>query len=150
MVHILVWHRRGDKTSFSWTWWRHEMETFSALLVLCTGIHLSQVNSLDEGQWTGTLMVALICAWINRWVNNREADDLRRHRAHYVVTVMITVWKQSVCREHIFAKLFFRSHHKIDVNLYFDLRQISTHQSLQKLHMTCKLSCRVLYKNRII
>ena len=29
-----------------------------------------------------------ICAWINRWVNNREAGELRRHCAHYDVTVM--------------------------------------------------------------
>ena len=26
--------------------------------------------------------------WINCWVNNREAGDLRRHRAHYDITVM--------------------------------------------------------------
>ena len=26
--------------------------------------------------------------WINDWVNNREAGDLRRHRAHYDVIVM--------------------------------------------------------------
>ena len=26
--------------------------------------------------------------WINGWVNNREAGDLRRHCAHYDVTVM--------------------------------------------------------------
>ena len=26
--------------------------------------------------------------WINGWVNNREAGDLRRHRAHYDVTLM--------------------------------------------------------------
>ena len=25
-------------------------------------------------------------AWINGWVNNREAGDLRRHRVHYDVT----------------------------------------------------------------
>ena len=30
-----------------------------------------------------------ICAWINDWVNNREAGDLRRHRGHYDVNVMI-------------------------------------------------------------
>ena len=29
-----------------------------------------------------------ICAWTNGWVSNRDADDLRRHRAHYDVTVM--------------------------------------------------------------
>ena len=33
-------------------------------------------------------MFSLICAWINRWVNNREAGDLRRDRAHYDVIVM--------------------------------------------------------------
>ena len=34
-------------------------------------------------------MFSLILAWINSWVNNREAGDLRRHRAHYDVTVMM-------------------------------------------------------------
>ena len=32
-------------------------------------------------------MFSLICAWIKGWVNNREAGDLRRHRAHYDVIV---------------------------------------------------------------
>ena len=27
--------------------------------------------------------------WINGWVNTREAGDLRRHRAHYDIIVMI-------------------------------------------------------------
>ena len=50
--------------------------------------HLSMVNSPHKGQWRGALMFSLICAWINSWVNNREAGDFRRHRAHYDVTVM--------------------------------------------------------------
>ena len=29
----------------------------------------------------GALVFSLICAWINGWVNTREAVDLRRHRA---------------------------------------------------------------------
>ena len=33
-------------------------------------------------------MFSLICAWTNGGVNNRYAGDLRRHRAHYDVTVM--------------------------------------------------------------
>ena len=33
-------------------------------------------------------MFALICVWINGWVNNREAGDLRSHRGHYDVIVM--------------------------------------------------------------
>ena len=32
-----------------------------------------------------------ICVWINGWVNNREAGDLRRYRTHYYVTVMNTL-----------------------------------------------------------
>ena len=36
----------------------------------------------------GALIFSFICVWINGWVNNREADDLRRHRAHYDVIVM--------------------------------------------------------------
>ena len=35
-----------------------------------------------------SFMFSLICAWINGWVNNDEDVDLRRHRAHYDVTVM--------------------------------------------------------------
>ena len=30
----------------------------------------------------------LFCVWINDWVNNREAGDLRRYRTHYDVIVM--------------------------------------------------------------
>ena len=43
-----------------------------------------------KGQWRGALIFSLTCAWINYWVNNREAGDLRRHRAHYDVRVMGT------------------------------------------------------------
>ena len=41
-----------------------------------------------KGQWRGALMFSLICVWINGWVNNGEAGDLRRYRAHYDVAVM--------------------------------------------------------------
>ena len=53
------------------------------------GIHRSPVNSPHKGQWRGALMFSLICAGINDWVNNREAGDLRRNRAHYDVIVMV-------------------------------------------------------------
>ena len=55
----------GDKFQ---SWWRHQM-----------GIHRSSPR---------TSMFSLICAWINRWVNNCEAGHLRRHHAHYDVIVM--------------------------------------------------------------
>ena len=41
-------------------------------------------------------MFTLICARINGWANNREAGDLRRHRAHYDVTVMKFICSKSV------------------------------------------------------
>ena len=34
-------------------------------------------------------MFSLIGAWMNGWVNNREAGDLRHHRAHSDVAAMI-------------------------------------------------------------
>ena len=55
------------------------------------GIHRSTVNAPHEGQFDA-LMLSLICAWINGWVNNHEAGDLRRHRAHYGVTVMTDIF----------------------------------------------------------
>ena len=56
------------------------------------GIHRSPVNSPHKGQWRGPLMFSLICAWIDGWVNNGEAGDLRCYRAHYDVIVMFHVF----------------------------------------------------------
>ena len=64
--------------------WRH----FPRYWSFVRGIHLSPVNSPHKGQRRGALMFSLICVWINGWVNNREAGDLRRHRAYYDVIVM--------------------------------------------------------------
>ena len=64
--------------------WKH----FPRYWPFVRGSHRSLLNSPRKGQWRGALMFSLICAWINIWVNNREADDLRRHRDRYDVTVM--------------------------------------------------------------
>ena len=64
--------------------WKH----FPRYLTFVRGIHRSPVNSPHKDQWHGVLMFSLIWAWLNGWVNNREAGDLRRHRAHYDVTLM--------------------------------------------------------------
>ena len=42
-------------------------------------------------------MFSLICVWINGRVNNREAGDLRHHRAHYDLIVMATLNKMALC-----------------------------------------------------
>ena len=64
--------------------WKH----FPRYWPFVRGIHRSPVNSPHKGQGRGALMFSLICVWINGCVNNREAGDLRRYRAHNDVTVM--------------------------------------------------------------
>ena len=78
----------GHEKVISWS--RHEIESFSALYwhFVC-------------GEFTGhrwipsqkpvkrSFDVSLICASINGWVNNREAGDLRPHRAHYDIIVVL-------------------------------------------------------------
>ena len=64
--------------------WKH----FTRYWPCVPGIHRSPVNSPHKGHWRGALMFSLICAWINRWVNNGEAVDFRRYHSYYDVIVM--------------------------------------------------------------
>ena len=96
------------------SWWRHQMETFSALLALCAG------NSLVTGEFPSQRAsdAELWCfLWsapcINGWVNNHEAGDLRRHRGHYDVILMyckLGPHTQSACSSnydlHVFSATF--------------------------------------------
>ena len=111
------------------SWWRHQMETFSALLALCAGNSPVPVNSAHKGQWRGALMFSLICARINDWVNSREAGDLRRHRGHYDVNVM--QWANNGARvaadpTSIAAPLSVAAELKVCVS-YFDLSYHPSH-----------------------
>ena len=54
------------------------------------GIVWLTVNSPCKGQWRSALLFPYICDW-RSWVNNREAGDLRRYRAHYDITVMYDI-----------------------------------------------------------
>ena len=62
------------------------MDTFYALLAICAGN--SPVTGEFPSQSPVTRTFSLIYVWIDGWVNNGEAGDLRRHRAHYDVTVL--------------------------------------------------------------
>ena len=75
--------------SQQYAWWRHQMETCSALLVFVRGIHRSPVNSPHKGQWREALVFSLICAWRNIWVNSRDAGELRRYRVHDVTVMWV-------------------------------------------------------------
>ena len=74
--------------------WKH----FPRYWPFVRGIHQWPVNFPHKGQWRGALMFSLICARTNRWVNNRNAGDLRRHRTHYDVTVIDIHWPGNVRR----------------------------------------------------
>ena len=67
--------------------WKH----FPRYWSFVRGIRRWPVNSPHKGQWRGALMFSLICAWINRWINNREASDLRRHR-------VIVMTRKNICQ----------------------------------------------------
>ena len=92
-ISVSVFCYFGIWDLFHKTWWRHQMETFSALLALCAGNSPVTGEFPHKGHWRGTLMFSLICALTYNWVNNKDAGDLRRHRAHYDVTVMMfMIW----------------------------------------------------------
>ena len=67
------------------------------LLLLSNG-NIFRVTGHLRGEFTGEFPsqrpvtrrfeFSLICVWINGWVNNHEAGDLRRYRGHYDVIVM--------------------------------------------------------------
>ena len=69
-------------------WWRHQMETFSALLALCEGNPPATGVIPLQRPATRSFNVVFMCAWTNCWTSNREAGDLRHHCAHYNITVM--------------------------------------------------------------
>ena len=79
------WHATSHFARDDVIKWKH----FPRYWPFVRGIHRSPVNSPHKGQWRGALMFSFICVWINGWVNNHEAGDLRRYHAHYDVTVMI-------------------------------------------------------------
>ena len=91
VFHIDWWYPHAYIQKWVWisvhhhSWWRHKMETFSALLAFCTGNSPVQ----HKGQWRGALIFSLVCAWTNSWANNGDAGYLRRYRTHYDVIVMI-------------------------------------------------------------
>ena len=60
------------------TWWRHQMHgNICRVTGLCAGNSPVIGEFPHKGQWRGALMFSLISAWINSWVNNREAGDFR-------------------------------------------------------------------------
>ena len=72
------------------SWWRHQIEAFSALPAICAG------NSPVAGEFptqrpvTRSFDVFFDMRLYKRLSKQSEAGDLRRYRAHYDVAVMVT------------------------------------------------------------
>ena len=83
--HFLICVKQYD------TWWRHQR--FPRYWSFVRGIHrgdrwIPRTKASDAELWC----FLWSAPWMNGWVNNREAGDLRHHRAHYDVTIMILLW----------------------------------------------------------
>ena len=125
------------------------------------GIHRSPVNSPHKGQWRGAFMFSLICVWIDGWVNNREAGDLRRYCAHYddiamlinslralwyqisiTFILLLREWKYGMwsefhtcrnsCGVMIFTKLTPRLFIEVRANMIFKWNQLWNHKPFVK------------------
>ena len=90
-VRWMLCHGFGLETNVAASEWHYDVmkwKHFPRYWPFVRGIHRSPVNSPHKGRWRGALMFSLLCVWINGWVINREAGDMRRRCAHYDVIVM--------------------------------------------------------------
>ena len=65
------------------------METYSALLAICEGKLAVTGGFPSQSPVMRSFYVSFDRRWTNGWANNRDTGDLRRHRTHYDVTVII-------------------------------------------------------------
>ena len=63
------------------------------------GIDRSPLNSLHKGQWRKALMFSLIWAWMNGWVNNHEAGDLRCPLCPLWHHSNVHIWSVEYCQK---------------------------------------------------
>ena len=81
--------------------WRHHLVLYACMMTSSNGI-IFRVTGHLCGEFTGPRWIPRTkasdaehwyflwsAAWINGWVNNGEAGDLRRNRSHYDVIVMV-------------------------------------------------------------
>ena len=81
--------------------WKH----FPRYWQFLRGIHRSPVNSPHNGQWRGALIFSSICAW-------SAPGDLRRHRTHYDVTIMVPAKHPRTLWVNEWFKLHGKYHHR--------------------------------------
>ena len=92
------------------------------------GIHGSQVNSPQKGQWRGALKFSLICTCLNGWVNKREAHPLWRHR-NANRKIFLTRGQQCIC-------VLWWNCTEQDKNLYSICPKTDTYNVVALTHVT--------------
>ena len=122
--------QRVDQLSFT-LWWRHQMETFFALLAFVRGIHRWPMDSPHKGKWRVAFTFSLISAWTNPSANNRDAGVLRRHCAWYDVTVM---WWIFLC--HYWVQLFSQNMKNMSFFNQFPLSYMHRHGKQEPVFLT--------------
>ena len=111
---------------FSYSWWRHEIETFSALLAFCAGTSPVTGKFPAQKQWRGALMFSLICTLHKRlskqsrgWWFETPSRSLWRHcnvwvlylvtvQHHWIVWLKVSgIWCQKLLNRRITSVLKF-------------------------------------------
>ena len=122
-------------------------------------IHRSPVNFPHKGQWRGALMFSLIYAWINGWVNNREAGDLRLQHGHYDVIVMqrISWCLNMICRlsmsdENLVYKISFSPVWMKNIDLFYgnNTSSLSTIWILWKIMLVMRIKSHCSLPERLM
>ena len=108
----MAWKRFPHYWSFAW--WRHQMETFYALLTPCAENQFPAQRPV-----TRSFGIFFICAWTNSWASNGDAGDLRLHRAHFDVIVM----GRRITPERIAAM------YSTDVSVFLSLNKLLNEQA---------------------
>ena len=100
--------------------WKHFLRYWNFVW----GIHRSPVGSHHKGQWRGVILFLRSVPWINGWVINREAGDVRRHRDYYDVIFIFVA--------SIWARLWWMGFNRWS-HCHEDDGRSSTHLSSQTL-----------------
>ena len=102
-------------------WWRHQMKTFFALLAFCAENSPVPGEFSSQRPVTRSFDVFFDLHLNKRWVNNPEAGDLRRHRAHCDVSVMEN-YSWDMCHWHMLD--YSQDGHQSEYSKHFGLASL--------------------------
>ena len=139
------------------SWWRNRMETFSELLAVCEG-NPSVTGGFPSQRPVARSFDVFFDLHLNdAWANTRDAGDLRRHRAHYDVTVIYSIHTRNdigaannACRGLStfsytpFAKSNGRFFSDIKINM-MPLSNLYDFRGVRKMHARVHFRCKIYW-----